>query len=511
MENGGIWQKFMGVLSQAPLVGGLEISPTILRFFLKRGKDIVSSSVKLPQGVIERGKINNLDQFKEALRTLRKNISGTYGKGEKVNVIASFPFSKTYLQVFQLPVLPEKKIKEALKLNMQMVSPIPINTAYYDWEKINKEEGEKKIEQEDYLGVFAPMNESDVFLNVLAEEGFNALAVEFSTLALARFFKDNSHGFDLNKSYLLLNVSDEGMDFLITRNGFLNFDYFVSWKSIRGNEKSVSWGALEGSLSRSLQQMLNFFSGKWKGRPDSLVLSADSKIYPVIEKVSKSFGLNVVPFRPTDYYNIDRSWLVTLGLALRGMVSRSKDNFITLTNIDTEERYFFDQIVTFSRFWRNMVVIILGFFIFVFFSSNLFLGGALDKMEQGVVGSSQGNQSQILAEVNKLRDEAGEFNILVSAVKESKSERENWSSFFEKVYILAGNEIEITRIFFQSDSVPIVLSGKSKDVEAILSFRDRVMKEKIFEEVNLPLSNVSQVGRDVLFNLSFSFNKSAVE
>ncbi|MDD4761872.1 MAG: hypothetical protein PHZ25_02535, partial [Candidatus Pacebacteria bacterium] len=145
-QKGSYLNTFLSMLSQAPPVGGLEISESFLRFSLLNGKNFATASLKLPPGIIGKGRIENTQQFKEALKVLKNKISGIYSKKEKINVIVSLPFSRTYLQVFKIPVVSEKGLSEAIKLNMQMVSPIPIETAYYDSEKIGQEEATGQTE-----------------------------------------------------------------------------------------------------------------------------------------------------------------------------------------------------------------------------------------------------------------------------------------------------------------------------------------------------------------------------
>lgn len=507
-QNGGFLSKFLSMLSQTPPVGGLEITEGFLKFSLLSGKNVTTAYLKLPPNIIAKGKIINLEQFKEALGVLRNKISGIYNKKEKVNVIVSLPFSQTFLQVFKIPAVAEKGLNEAIQLNMQMVSPIAIEAAHYDSEKIGEEIGTGQYE---FLGAFVQASESDVFSTALKEAGYNPLAIEFSTLSLARFFGEAGHGFDLNRSYLVINVTEDGIDFLILRNGKLNFDYFISWRTIQGAEKTVTEQNFNYSLQRSFQQILNFYSGKWGNDLKTTIILAQGGVLEIIGKVANSFGLEAAPFSLSDFPNLDLSWTISLSLALRGSLPRGADKFITLGDLDTEDEYRNEQIKTFSRFWRNMAISTLGFFLLILIFSNSFLKRSLSRIEADNFSSGISSQSQVMTDLAELKGKAQAFNRLAEAIRESSGERVVWSDFFEKIYVLAGNDIEISRIFYQSENVPIVLSGKGKSVEAILAFRDRITEEKNFSGVNLPLSNVSQAGPEVLFNLSFSFKKSAAK
>jgi hypothetical protein len=493
------------MLSQTPPVGGLEVSEGFLRFSLLSGKNLATASLKLPPGIVGRGRVENAQQFREALKVLKNKISGIYSEKEKVNVIVSLPFSRTYLQVFKIPIVSDKGLSEAIKLNMQMISPIPIETAYYDSEKIGQEE---ITGQTEFLGAFAIASESDAFSLILREAGFNPIAVEFSVLSLARFFSEEGHGFDIYKPYLFLQVSSEGIDFIILRNGKLYFDYFISWKTMQGSAKEMTQEAFDSSIAKAFQQVLNFYSGRWGNDLKTAVVLAQGGMLEAIKKIGESFGLITTPFFLSDFPNIDQNWLVSLSLAIRGKMPRAMDKYITLSKVDTEDEYRNEQIATFSRFWRNISILVLGFFLIILFFSDYFLKNALVKVENDNFGSGISSQSQVMADFALLKDKAQIFNRLVDAVKESERERIIWSDFFEKIYVLAGNDISLSRIFYQSSNVPIVLSGKASSVEKILAFRDRIMEEREFSDINLPLSNVSQAGSEVLFNLSFSFKRS---
>jgi hypothetical protein len=67
------FQKLLRFLRVRPMVGGLEISDTALRFAEWSGGRWVTAGLRLPPGLVENGKIKDRDQFIASSRSILKS------------------------------------------------------------------------------------------------------------------------------------------------------------------------------------------------------------------------------------------------------------------------------------------------------------------------------------------------------------------------------------------------------------------------------------------------------
>ena len=96
-----------------------------------------------------------------------------------------------------------------------MISPISLEKAYSDWQVVNPDINHQK----EILGAFAEKVIVDDYDRILRESGFLPVAFEFPAFSLTRLVKELGPAIDMDKSYLLVNVSTDGLNFLITKKG----------------------------------------------------------------------------------------------------------------------------------------------------------------------------------------------------------------------------------------------------------------------------------------------------
>jgi len=497
-------QKFVRAFSQAPPVGGLEITADSFRYALTSGNRLITTSLRLPPGIINNHTVANPTAIVAALRFFVKQVQAATGLHPPLPVVASLPFSQTYLQVFQLPPLSRRDKESAAQLNLQMISPIPLNMSYYDWEEMGPA-GNGNNNQVDFLAAFAPAAEVDAFTKALSESGFLTVAVEFSSLALARLAAETM---PKEEPYLLVAAASDGLDFVVVRGGKVYFNYLVLWQTMGVGAQGMTAPEFGVALTRSLHQVLNFFTGRWGGGVKEAIISAPGSAQILGEAIAKSgLGLNVKPLVSSRFgAQLDAYWFVPAGLALRGEIPRAQDKIVSLAQVGTEAEYANVQIMAFTTFWRTILVSALGFLAVVFLISNVFLGQKVKELSSD--GITSGRYAEVSKEVSALADKATEFNALKEMVGLAAAERVSWTPFLQKMANLAGSQVTIQRIFYQSAAAPVVVSGVGSSEQAVLGFKDRLEQDSDFSKVSLPLSNVSHIGNQVSFNLSFFISEA---
>ena len=495
-------ESFSKLISRQPPIGGLEVSQDSLRYSLISGNKIHSASLRLPPNLIGEKGVVDVSNFTKALEALKDQIEKNASVKGPINVVVSLPFSSTYLQTFKIPPVAEKDIKGAAELNMQMISPIPIAGAYYDFERI---EGESSDGQIEFIGAFAPAIEVDSFVSPLKKAGFSVVAVEFSSFSLARVSNDLVDQGANKGTSLILHSGYRGLDFLVVRSGKLYFDYFVSWQALQIGQNGLTVQSLAPSLIRNLQQVINYSAGKFGEPVSNIYLSTPQSEQIFISAISNNLGVNVYNLTSNRFPQADPRWMVSIGLALRGLIPRSQDSLITLSRTDTQDDYRNNQIAAFIHFWRTVSVSVLSFILIVFFISDVFLTNAANSVAVNR-GNSSSSINAVREEVIILEEDAQSFNRLVESVQAAERLRFSWRPFLFEIIKTAGNDVNVNRIFFQSENTPVVLSGSAVEDQDVLDFKDRLESHEAFSGVDLPLSNLSNVGNEVLFNLSFTIN-----
>ena len=91
-------------------------------------------------------------------------------------------------------------------------------------------------------------------------------------------------------------------------------------------------------------------------------------------------------------------------------------------------------------------------------------------------------------EMKQYDSEIRKLNAKISDIEKISRSQLYWSGFFEKINWQIIPEIEIINILTQDYAV--LLSGKAQNRDKMLEFKENLVKEECFTDVNLPLSNL---------------------
>ena len=271
---------------------------------------------------------------------------------------------------------------------------------------------------------------------------------------------------------LLLDVESEGMGMIIIKNENLYFDYFYSWKLIQGEDKSISFEKFKQILITETGKVINFALSKFGGETKSILVNAEGIGKEMVATLKTQYPALSVSEINSAEKRIPPLWLSAFGAAKRGTLLRSEDNFISLTSQQVMEEYVEQQLIVMIKFWRKISAIVLGFFLFAFCLSNLFLRQVKFNLDRRTIRNLSPGEAQ---ELSLLQKQANEFNRLVSYVSEAKVQEDGIYPFVSKI-INAGNDIQITRLSFQGLSTPVILNGSSPSSVELGQFQKRLRK-----------------------------------
>jgi len=480
---GKYWQKFIKLLKSESIIGGISVSSTAIRF-VRLGEGMIEKiGVVLEPGVIVAGRIKNKDIFLKSLLALRNKLGNPK---EDIHAIVSLSPDNVYTQSFNIPIIEERLVSEAAKLNLQLISPIDIKTAYTDWEKIGEtqEEGGKM----ELLGAFANKTMIDEFAAIFKEAGFGIVAMEFSALSLARLIKDESFNANSEKPQVVLSISSDGPEFFVLKNNRLYFNYFFPWTSVEGRQISLSdFGTI---LTQEMKKVLNFYSSHWNAQLSDLILITHG-LYNEIESIIKQNfpAINIKPIILNEKFSsLNPSWFPALGSAVRGRIARSEDVFVSLMDVGTEQSFFESRVSYFVKIWRVILLSTLSVIAFLFFLEDLFFMQISNGLNAQISTIVARPESQ---EIVNLENKAREFNSLINKALIAKRSSRQVSRFFDVFNQLAGNEINIQKILFDTDRATILITAIANSNQAVINFKNNLSARSEFRNVEFSFTSTT--------------------
>lgn len=485
-------------LSSRPELGGLQISNIGIQYIGISGKTPKAYSFRFPPGVVVDGHIQDKEQFKNILSQLHDAVLP--GKPTQIiQIVGVLPSSLVYTQSFTIPNVGEEKLEESVILNLQMISPLPPASSYMSWQMLSE-----SVERYELLGAFIEASIVDELKNIFTSARFYPVAFEFPSLSISRLLATSAR--TKEKNILLLQVSSDGINLSIIRRNKIHFDYFRSWRSIQGEDNQISRDRFNQVIVEEVRKVINFSMSKFREKIDAALLVAPGFEEEVKKVIGENFSITIEPLAVAAE-GMSPVWYVPLGAAKRDMMhSGKREEYINL-NRETSADIFFEEYTSrFVRLWRNVFILVLGFFLVVFLSSYLFLRGQRNSIQGTILSSkTQVNQN----ELDLLKEKAERFNTLVGALQSTSNNVGEWRAFLGDFLDLAEkNKITVDRIDISSLDALILVSATSPDNMSAIAFKNTLSESGRFENVVIPLLSIKELENgSVGFSLSFSLKQ----
>ncbi len=200
---------------------GLDISDSFLRFakLEKSGnhlKLISFGEIEVPSGIVESGEIKD---EKVLGRLIKTGLAKVKGKKIKTKyVISSLPEEKSFLDVFQVPLVGEKELSQTVMFEAENQIPMGLAEAEIDFEVLNSLSDNRKLQE--VLVAAMPKKIINGYLSAFQEAGLIPVALEIECLAIVRALvkKDNQ-----TDSLLIIDLGQNRASFMIFSGGGLRF------------------------------------------------------------------------------------------------------------------------------------------------------------------------------------------------------------------------------------------------------------------------------------------------
>ena len=495
------FHKLLSFLRVRSVAGGLEISDQVLRLVYYNGKTWQMAAVRLAAGVMEKGKIKNNETLIAALRELKMKIPFSRNKKKMMNVVVSLSSVPIYNQVFSLPTIEGKELDKAIDLNVQMLSPIDINQAYFGWEFLGRDDASLKSE---VSSAFADKNIVDAMTQALYAAGFITVGVESRALAFVRILREKGGGVDITKSYLVLNIDNSGIDFLVVRKGKLYFEYATQWSDLGDEKGQIPVAKFVETLEASLRQVMNFYTQRWPEPLAAIILSAVAFQQEAEKAIGESISLPIIHLTLVMGQPVSSEWLVALGCSLRSLNPTIKDKEINLSGEGALDTFHKEQLVDFMVLWRVLVPTVLALLIIMFALADNFLSLTKKGIESQPAFSQQENKALAAFEASSTA-----FNNSVALAANAEGQlSNNYLMIADITNTAAANDVAITHISFQGTGTAILVVGTAPAESQIIAFKNAIQADAHFGTVTLPLSNIQQGNGGYSFSMQFPLSSS---
>jgi len=221
-------------LTLKPESFGLDISDLslkIIKLKKRRGFLTLSSFLEtaIPPGIIQGGEIKDETSLSKIIKEACSKV-----KGEKLKtnyVIASLPEEKSFLQVIQMPKIPEHDLKSAVIYEAENYIPLAIEEVYLDSQIVKPLFNH--LDHYDVLIAALPKKTVDPYLSCFKNAGLMPKTLEIESLAIARaLIKNEIAPFPT----LLIDIGATRTSFIIFSGYSLRFTCSIPVSSQKFNE-----------------------------------------------------------------------------------------------------------------------------------------------------------------------------------------------------------------------------------------------------------------------------------
>lgn len=496
-----VWDRIIGSFNPNERLGGLEISDTDLQYIeLRGGKNskAIQASLSLPVGVVESGVVKNKTGLVTALRSLRKQIK--LKKSKSVDVILTIPANNIYIQTFNVPAVSDKDLSEVAELNMRMISPIDIDTAYYGWQGMS-DGFDELTNQKELLAAFVDRRIIDDYVSALQEAGYSIAAVESSTISLSRSLYTNKL-LEANVPYLAIQFLPVGMYFMIIKEHSVVFNFFAPWAETYVGGDGASFNSIKSLMDVEVRRLLNFYSSHWGGQIDNIVI-----VTPVLQNELSAGVKSSFPSANIEVVDSGNAG-VAYGAALRGLIPRSKDAEVSVNNITAHEAYRGDQILEYLKFWRSVILTVFVTLLVLFIGSDAYLHDI-------AIGESRSQDTIVkqadLAQLNNLEESAVQFNNMVSIISSAEKNQTKASWLISAINSAASADgVSLSRVYIQASNMSGLVVAYAISNSVANDFKDKIAAIPQLNQVQIPFSTIT-VAANGSVNFTVTFGITTLE
>jgi hypothetical protein len=157
-------------------------------------------------------------------------------------------------------------------------------------------------------------------------------------------------------------------------------------------------------------------------------------------------------------------------------------------DVGTEQSFFESRVTYFVKIWRMVILLVLGSLVSLFFMEGLFFLQISNNLSSQLSFVTGGRESQ---EVTALEQNANEFNTLIAKALFAKQNSRKISKFFSVFSQIAGSDIKIQRILFDSDRASVLITAIATSNQSVINFKNNLAARKEFRDVDFSFTSTT--------------------
>jgi len=305
-------------LTLKPEVFGLDISDLSLKIIKlkKKGKLLGLASfgeTSIKPGIIKEGEIKKEE---ELVKIIQEGLNKVKGEPIKTKyVIASLPEEKAFLQVIQMPRMPEEDLKSAVVYEAENYIPLPIEEVYLGSQIVLPVVN--GLDHLDILIAALPKKTVDPYIACLKKANLKPLALEIESLVIARAL---IKGERTTSPVLLIDLGATRTGFIVFSGHSLRFTFSIPVSS-RGFTEIIS-RALKINLTEAEKLKIKWGLEKKKegGRIFEALIPALTDLVQQIKKYLSFYRTHAShEHLPSDGKEVGKIFLCGGGANLKGL------------------------------------------------------------------------------------------------------------------------------------------------------------------------------------------------
>ncbi len=196
-------------------------------------------------------------------------------------IAASLPVLRSFSRIISLPIMEEKDILEAVKLEAEQYIPVPINELYLDYQLL-----EKSSDSQDLLLAAAPKKVVDSYLKLFGMLGLELVCMEPSILSVAR---------------IVHQAEDSSLPTLVIDCGSITTDLFVYNQSAVRITGTIKFGG--DTITQSLMNEMGASYNEARSLKTDHGLDAGEKQAQILKALSKDLDFFISEIKKiTNYF-----------------------------------------------------------------------------------------------------------------------------------------------------------------------------------------------------------------
>jgi hypothetical protein len=156
--------------------------------------------------------------------------------------------------------------------------------------------------------------------------------------------------------------------------------------------------------------------------------------------------------------------------------------------------------------WEAVIFFLAILFFGFIFGVNYLLDFNLRVIADNKVSDSRGSKQY--ETIKNYENKFSEINSRITKISNITSGQIYWSTLFSKLGKIIPDNVEISGISTKNFS--IFFAGKAKNREDLLLFKNNLIQESCFENVNLPLSNLVSK-EDIVFQIDLEIKEECIK